>query len=186
MQITVINVANQTVPTSKGSYQALEVTYKGVDGKVGSKKIMSFVAQSKAAFETLSAATNGEVFTISQVKDAQDKYWVWTDATKGAAGGQATASTGTTSQSIASGTQPKGNWETAEERAKKQIYIIRQSSVSSAVNALSVGSKTAPKLEDVLSYAKGIENYVFDGLTGNFAEDTASLEDEDLFQSLPQ
>lgn len=183
MQITVINVANQTVPTQKGSYQALEVTYKDTGGKVGSKKIMSFVAQSKPAFEALSQATNGEVFTLTQVKDDKG-YWVWTGATKGTA--SAAASVSVPGNSGSTGTVAKGNWETSEERAKKQIYIIRQSSISSAIAALAVGSKSAPKPEDVLQLAKRFEEYVFDGLTGNFAEDTKSLEDEDLFQNLPQ
>lgn len=181
MQITVINVANQTVPTKNGSYQALEVTYKDTGGKVGSKKIMSFVNESKKAFETLSQATNGEVFTITQVKDTQDKYWVWTNAAKGAATSIGTATTPTTG-----GTVAKGNWETAEERAKRQIYIIRQSSISSAIAALGVGSKSAAKPDEILQLAKRFEDYVFDGLTGNFAVDTAALEDENLFQDLPQ
>lgn len=188
MQINVINVANQTVPTAKGSYQALEVTYKEVaTSKVGSRKIMSFVNDSKQAFEALSAASNGEVFDIAMVKQTGKdgkEYWVWTNATKGTT--SATPAATGNSGSAGTATVAKGTWETPEERAKKQVYIIRQSSVSSAIAALATGSKSAPKLEDVLSYAKGIENYVFDGLTGNIVTDTASLEDEDLFQSLPQ
>lgn len=191
MQINVINVANQTVPTAKGSYQALEVTYKEVaTSKVGSRKIMSFVNDSKQAFEALSAASNGEVFDIAMVKQTGKdgkEYWVWTNATKGAAGGQASVgSSGTSQQSNSNGTVAKGNWETPEERAKKQVYIIRQSSISSAISALAVGSKTAAKPDEILSLAKRFEDYVFDGLTGNIVTDTASLEDEDLFQSLPQ
>lgn len=184
MQITVINVANQTVPTAKGSYQSLEVTYKDTGGKVGSKKIMSFVQQSKPAFEALSQATNGEVFTLTQVKDDKG-YWVWTGATKGTAGGTTTGTTATGNQG-STGTVAKGNWETSEERAKKQIYIVRQSSLSNAIETLAVGSKTPPKPEEVMKLAKQYEDFVFSGLTGNFAEDTASLEDADLFQSLPQ
>lgn len=182
MQITIINVANQTVPTQKGSYQALEVTYKDTGGKVGSKKIMSFVAQSKPAFEALSQATNGEVFTLTQVKDDKG-YWVWTGATKG---GVEAPTQGQSAAAPAASTVSKGNWETAEERAKRQIYIIRQSSISSAISALAVGSKSAAKPDEILQLAKRFEEYVFDGLTGNFAEDTKALEDEDLFQNLPQ
>ena len=187
MQISIINVANQTVPTSKGSYQALEVTYKEVaGGKVASRKIMSFVNDSKPAFEALSSASNGEVFTISMVKqpgkDGKD-YWVWTNATKGAA--NATGSTVSPVPTTGGATQAKGNWETTEERAKKQVYIIRQSSLSTAVAALSVGSKAAPKDTDILALAKKFEDYVFDGLTGNIVADTAKLE-EDFFQDLPQ
>ena len=186
MQITVINVANQTVPTSKGSYQKLEVTYKGPDGKVGSRNIMSFVPQSKPAFEALVSASNGDVFDVSMVKEAGrdgKEYWVWTNATRGQAvistarpeGGGIPVTTGTT----------KGNWETSEERAKKQIYIIRQSSISSAVAALAVGAKKPLEGNEVLALAKKFEDYVFEGLTGNVVTDTAALEDESLFQDIP-
>ena len=187
MQITVINVANQTVPTNKGSYQKLEVTYKGPDGKVGSRNIMSFVPQSKPAFEALVSASHGDVFDVSMVKEAGrdgKEYWVWTNATRGVASAQGSAvpaNNGTSSTS----TVAKGNWETAEERAKRQIYIIRQSSISSAVATLAVGAKKAPEAAEVLNLAKKFEDYVFEGLTGNIVTDTAALEDESLFQDIP-
>ena len=188
MQISIINVTNQTVPTTKGSYQALEVTYKEVaTSKVGSRNIMSFVQDSKKAFETLSTASNGEVFDISMVKQAGKdgkEYWVWTDARKGSA--QASQGQTASAAPAASGTVSKGNWETPEERAKKQVYIIRQSSLSTAVAALS-GGKAPPTAENILALAKTFEDYVFEGLKEekSFAASTAELED-DLFQDLPQ
>lgn len=189
MQISIINVVNQTVPTQKGSYQALEVTYKEVQGgKTGTRKIMSFVNDSKPAFEALSGASYGEVFDVAMVKQAGKdgkEYWVWTNATKGVASAQGSA-TGVDNGKASATTVSKGTWETPEERAKKQIYIIRQSSIGAAVEALTPGAKAALKPDDILTLAKRFEEYVFDGLTGNFAEDTKALEDEDLFQNLPQ
>ena len=179
MQINVIAVNNQTVPTAKGSYQKLEVTYKEVQGgKVGSRNIMSFVQESKKAFEALSTASNGETFNISMVKQAGKdgkEYWVWTDAQRGTAA----ASTGAAPQ--AATTVAKGSWETSEERAARQVYIIRQSSLANAIAALSVGSKTAPKEADILQLAKKFENFVFDGLTGDLVTDVTALEDPDVF-----
>ena len=188
MQIQIVNVAQQTVPTSKGSYQALEVTFKDNAGKVQAKKIMSFVKESKRAFDTLATASNGDVFDIKMVKDSQDKYWVWTDATRGSANAaSATQGQGASATPAASGTVSKGNWESAEERAKKQVYIIRQSSLSTATEALLAGAKAPPKAEDIIALAKRFEDYVFDGLKEekSFASATADLED-DLFQDLPQ
>ena len=187
MQITIVNVANQTVPTTKGSYQALEVTFKDNAGKVQAKKIMSFVKESKKAFDTLATASNGDVFDIKMVKDAQDKYWVWTDATRGSANAASATQGQAASAAPATNTVSKGNWETAEERAKKQVYIIRQSSLSTAVAALTTGAKAPPKQDDILALAKQFEDYVFDGLKEekSFAASTAELED-DLFQDLPQ
>lgn len=173
MQISVINVTNQTVPTSKGSYQALEVTYKEVaSGKTGTRKIMSFVKESKNAFDNLADAKFGDVFDVKMVKDAQDKYWVWTDAQKG------TANAGT--ESVAKGTSPaattvgKGNWETAEERAARQVYIIRQSSLSTAAAVLGVGTKSTPEANAVIEMAKQFEDYVF-GKAGITDKETKDL-----------
>lgn len=186
MQITILQVKNSTVPTNKGSYQVLEVDYKEVNGgKVGSKKIMSFVQTSKPAFDVLSTASPGETYEVGMVKEAGrdgKEYWVFNSATKGTGAAAQTATQGNSGTA----TVAKGNWETSEERAKKQIYIIRQSSISSAISALAVGSKTPAKPDEILSLAKRFEDYVFDGLTGNFAVDTAALEDENLFQDLPQ
>lgn len=56
---------------------------------------------------------------------------------------------------------PKSTYETPEERAKKQIYIVRQSSISNAVDLLSVGQKSPPDVKAVLEAAKQFEDYVF-------------------------
>ena len=56
----------------------------------------------------------------------------------------------------------RSTYETPEERAKKQVYIIRQSSFSSAIAGLGAGSKAPVKFEDALAYAKNIEKYIFD------------------------
>ena len=43
MQIEVVSINTNTVPTAKGSYQVTEVAYKDMkDGKINGKKIMSF------------------------------------------------------------------------------------------------------------------------------------------------
>ena len=183
MQITVINVANQTVPTNKGSYQKLEVSYKDDQGKTATRPIMDFVKESKPAFTALVDAQYGDVFNIDMVKQpGRDgkEYWVWTNATKGAAGAKSQQG-GTPSASTGSGTVAKGNWETAEERAARQVYIIRQSSIANAVAALSVGVKAPPKSEEILVLAKKFEDFVFKGLTGDTVADLTALEDPQEF-----
>ena len=49
------------------------------------------------------------------------------------------------------------NYETAEERARRQVYIIRQSSLGTAVELLGSGASVA----DVINTAKQFEAYVF-------------------------
>lgn len=65
----------------------------------------------------------------------------------------------------------KSSYPTDEERAKTQVYIVRQSNITAAINLLSVGSKTPPKLEDVISTAKVFENHVF-GTSNDPLDDT--------------
>jgi len=61
-------------------------------------------------------------------------------------------------------TSPKGNFPTAEERAQTQVYIVRQSTLAHAINALPLwvnagkGIKVTPEL--IIETAKKFENHV--------------------------
>lgn len=55
---------------------------------------------------------------------------------------------------------PKSSYPTDEERAKTQVYIVRQSNITAAINTLSVGAKFV-KPDDVMALAKRYEDYVF-------------------------
>jgi len=150
MQVTILSVTVEHVPGKNGGYKKAEVAYKDEQGKVAGKKIMSFV--NPVVFNAISEAQSGEVFTIESEKDGNG-YWQWTKATKGA-----------TSQVVAKASgnpSPKSNYETPEERAKKQVYIVRQSSVASAIQLLSSngGKKNTP--EEVIQIASQFEKYVF-------------------------
>ena len=166
MKISVLSVQVATVPTAKGSYQVADVAFKNLTygGKVEGKKIMSFGA-GKSSFETLATAQPGDIFDVTVVKNDKG-YNDWTGMSKGEAGGQ---EAGIIAKPVgqASSTPVRSTYETPEERAKKQVYIIRQSSISSAIAALSVGSKAPVKAAEAIDYAKQLEAYVFGtGATG--------------------
>jgi len=159
LQIQIIATAQETKPTAKGSYTQLEVTYKNLtyQGKVESKKVMSFGAGA-SAFNTLKDAQAGSQWEVTVVKNAQG-YNDWTAvvaATGVAAPAAAPAGLSTGKAQLG----PKSTYETPEERAQRQILIVRQSSVSAAVSTLSVGAK-AVKPADVIAVAKEYEAYVF-------------------------
>jgi hypothetical protein len=165
MQIQILSVQIQTVPTAKGSYQVADLAFKNLtyQGKVEGKKVMSFGA-AKASFDVLATAQPGEVYEVTVVKNPQG-YNDWTQMVKGVEGNvAATPASSTSKGAVASSPTAavRSSYETPEERAKKQVYIIRQSSVSSAVAALSAGVFPPIKFEDVLDFAKKIEKYVFD------------------------
>lgn len=185
MEIQVLSTSVETKPTTKGSYQVLEVAYKNLtfQGKVEAKKLMSFGANAEA-FKSLSTAQGASVWTVEVVKNDKG-YNDWVKVTKGASGATtATVQGGSNGVSSQIATPAKGGWETPEERAKKQIYIVRQSSISAAVNALSVGVKTAPKASEVIEYARELEQFVFSSneVKATVQQDVGSIEelDEDL------
>ena len=155
MQISILNVQSTTqIAKSNKPYQQLEVAYKNLtfSGKIESKKLMPFGAQ-KAAFDALANAATGSVFEVTVVKnDAGYNDWTAiTQAPPGSINNTATAPAKATQGNV---TQVKSTYETPEERAKKQVYIIRQSSLSAAIGSLSVGAKSALKASDVIAVAE--------------------------------
>lgn len=163
MKISIVNVSLTTVPTSKGSYQQLETVYKNLTygSKVESKRIMSFGA-GKASFEVLSTAQPGDIYDVTVVKNDKG-YLDWTAMTKGDAtsGNQMASQGGPVLTGGGNATARTSTYETPEERAKKQVYIIRQSSLSNAIDTLAVGSKSALKADEVIDLARKYESYVF-------------------------
>lgn len=156
MQIQIIDVGTPNTHAAKNgrSYQSLEVTYKGNDGRVSSKKLMSF--SNPSVFKHVSTLNKGDTVDIVTQKDDAG-YWQWTAIGNGE---QQVATTQTTSAQPA--TRVAGsNYETKEERAARQVLIVRQSSLSSAVATLTAGAKSSPSPADVIALAKQYEDYVF-------------------------
>lgn len=166
MQIEVVNVSVATVPTAKGSYQVADVAYKNksFQDKLEGKKVMSF--SNKDVFTTLSNAKFGDVFDVSRVKNDKG-FWDWVGLSSGGVGVVAVPSnaagsspTGSVPSVVKTGTvTPKSNYETSEERAARQVLIVRQSSISSAVE-FAVANKIKDE-EEVLRLATRFVDYVF-------------------------
>ena len=169
MLINIVDVGAPNTHAAKNgrSYQSIEVTYKDEQGQVKNKKIMSF--SNPSVFNHIKGLAKGDQINLRTEKDANG-YWQWTgiggdtpvaQETKPATGGRVTGS----------------NYETKEERAQRQIYIIRQSSISSAVELLGTGAKTA----DVIATAKEFEAYVF----AKEANPTKEINFDDLEDDIP-
>ena len=148
-----IRISEKTEVTNKGKYNEALVKYTQ-DGQDKEKKVMSFAQ--KETYNTLVAAAPGEVYEVKTVKDG--KFWNWESATLCGPGG-------TSAVAPSGGDKPasKGNWETAEERAMRQVWIIRQSSIASACNLFSNVIQTGSGddyIGWVLEAAKRFEAYV--------------------------
>lgn len=151
MQIEIIDVNVE----NKGKYRVANVSYK-YNGKVEGKKVMSFT--NKEVFKTVSEAKQGDILEVkSQKNDAG--FWEWTEA---APQGKNTG-VAETNQRHSQATAVSRNFETSEERAKRQVYIVRQSSITAALGLIELNKPKGPiTVEDVVNTAKSFEEYVFD------------------------
>jgi hypothetical protein len=178
IQIEILNAKPTTAVSPKGkNYTFLDLAYKNLSfqGKVEGKKIMSFGA-TEAAFKTLATAQSGEVYDVEVVKNgAGYNDFVSAKKSDGTVSAQpAKVSVGVNSTSVTA--PPRSTYETPEERAKKQIYIIRQSSLSTATDIVSVGAKKVD-VKEVIETAKQLEDYVFGKTSTPTAEAFDDLED---------
>jgi hypothetical protein len=170
MLINIVDVGAPNTHAAKNgrSYQSIEVTYKDEQGQVKNKKIMSF--SNPSVFNHIKGLAKGDQINLQTEKDANG-YWQWTGI-----GGDATASA-QAKPATGGGRVTGSNYETKEERAARQVYIIRQSSLSTAVDLLGTGAKVA----DVISTAKEFEAYVF----AKDANPTKEVNFDDLEDDIP-
>ena len=156
IQIQFINASVE----DKGKYKQAEIAFKDLaKGQVSSKKLMSFT--NPVVYKTLVDAKNGEIYTIDMEKNEKG-YWDWIKAV--------TSTSVDTSNAVSpskASVAPKSTYETPEERAKKQVYIVRQSSISSAIDYMNgTGAIKKATAADVIFCAKEFESYVFSLDTG--------------------
>ena len=168
MQISIIDVGQPTTHTAKTgrSYQSIEVTYKNAQGQAQSKKLMSFA--NPDVFKATQDWSKGDVIEVATQKDAKG-YWQWTGI---GADAVATAEASSPVPATKTATRVTGsNYETKEERAARQIMIVRQSSISSAINALKEDGGVALTSSKVIKLAKEFESYVLDNGSNDINDD---------------
>ena len=157
MRIQFISQSLETVPTAKGSYEKMTVTFKNLaNNKVEVKNLMSF-GTPKEVWDRLAGAQKNENFSITTEKDAKG-YWQWKELARDDSPAPDPVET------------PKkvGTWDEKNKLDKerfdfdktKQHLIIRQSCLSSAVELLKDHGKQ-PDVETVLNVAKQFETWVW-------------------------
>ena len=179
MKISILAVQTTTQTSKAGKpYQQAEVTFKNLTfNKVESKKLMPFGAN-KNAFDALVNSKAGDVFEVTVEKNAQG-YNDWPTVVQAAPGSTeaaAPAGQGQVFGAKGSTTTVKSTYETPDERAKKQVYIIKQSSFSSAATLLTTGAKSPPSPDAVFELADKIVAWVL----GTELKPT-TFTDEELF-----
>ena len=155
MQITIVSVgAVEQAAKGKAKWEQFELVYRGNKGEQ-KKTVRSFEA---GVFTTLKDAEVGVTYDVKVVKEGE--YWQWKEATVA----EKEQNAGTTNEvPVAKGSKAKvGDWETSEERAKKQTYIVRQSTISNALEHAGLVGLDKPSLTQILEIAATFERHVFD------------------------
>jgi hypothetical protein len=152
MEIQIQDVSRSDATGKNGkSYGILQVAYRS-DGKLQEKKLMSF--SNPQVFKHIEGLSKGDVVNVKTEKDGNG-YWQWTAIEDGTAAPKAATSNASAPTRVTG-----SNYETPEERAKRQQYIVRQSSLTTAISILGVGAKSLDK-QQVLGLAEELEQWVF-------------------------
>jgi hypothetical protein len=135
MFVNVIDVSQEVSKMTKTNkpYTEIEVTFKSADNKVSNKKLNN-LGFDKKVYTTFVSAKKGDTFEVTSVKEGD--YWVWKDVVPTSAQGTQTASGGGTKAGSGAGAERSSSYETKEERASRQVLIVKQSSLSNAVASL--------------------------------------------------
>lgn len=156
-----------------GSYKGTSLLYRDESGNAKEQNfhnnVLKFNPAVKSALQDL---ITGDMFTM--VKEKEGEFWNVKSITKNAGNSGVNGEVNVTAavSKVTPASKGGSTWETAEERARKQVLIVRQSSLSSAV-AYAATKKVPPTVEEILEVAKAFEGYVF-------SEDDVEEPDMDL------
>lgn len=156
-----VQVNVQVPKKGGGSYPGCILTYRDKDGKAAEQAFHENAFKYNAPMlEALKDLSSGDTFVME--KEKKGDFWNVLSITK---------TTGMTNAIVipvaaSSPAKPAGkvvgsNYETPEERAKKQVYIVRQSSITAALSYFTLNKTAKASTEDILAVAKEFEKYVF-------------------------
>lgn len=123
MQVTFKSVDTEEVKKGKTPFQKAVVTFDK-DGKDMKQTLVSF--KNPDVFATIQKLSEGDVIDVTTTKEGD--FWQWAKVEKLAGVAKPDKPTG--------GKVTGSNYETKEERAERQVLIVRQSSLKEAVAAL--------------------------------------------------
>ena len=148
-----------TKADNSGSYPGWRLTYRTDAGKINEvakhKKSLEFTKGLKSSLMTLS---EGDKFVM--VVEKNGPYNEILSITKGDAP-PTDLPMPTRPEGKSSSVTVKSNYETAEERAARQRLIVRQSSLSNALQYFEV-TKAKPNVNEVIDLAEQFTNFIFE------------------------
>ena len=135
-----------------GSYEGTRLTYRTEDNQLKEQVFHNNVLKyNPGIVNALAALKEGDDFTIRKEKEGD--FW----NVKGITKGKSAAPVITKSGGAAT---PRSTYETPEERAKRQVLIVRQSSMSNAI-AYSAQLEKPLSEKKIIDTAETIVKWVF-------------------------
>lgn len=160
MKIQVLDVKTSTKTSVTGKpYQNVEIAFKNIDqGKVESKNLTEY----SKVFKQVAEAIVTKFYDVATEKDAKG-YWQWTSFTLGEPAEAPSAPTSFKPDPAKANAVPKSNYETADERAARQVLIVKQSCLAQSVAYYNHPSFAKQNIteEHVLNIAQVFVDWVF-------------------------
>ena len=158
MKIKILDVNVENIVKGKSRYSKAAVTYT-YNGEARTQNIMSFT--NPAIFKAVQEKVGQEV-EITIIKNAAG-YNEWASLDDIGSPSSAPTPQGAPTPSSAAPTPTRvtgSNYETPAERAIKQVYIVKQSSISAAIN-LATSNKENASAAEIIATAQEFVDYVF-------------------------
>lgn len=150
MQTVIKSVDVEWMGTGAKKYGKATVVH---DAGKGEKKQFLVSFKNPEVFKKVQELV-GQTVDVENVKEGD--FWTWKSITVGSATNAISGSPASAATTRVTGS----NYETKEERAARQVLIVRQSSLSAAVETLSVGAKAVDP-DKVLELAQRYTDWVF-------------------------
>lgn len=152
----------------------VEVEWNGKPPKKWGKAVVKYDFNGAARTQNIMSFANPEVFkkvqelvgeTVEVEVGKNDKDFTEWRAITVVGGSQSTGSVQTATAKPASSNSYSRDFETKEERARRQVLIVKQSSLSNAVAALTPGAKSSLSPKVVLELAQVFTDWVLEAET---------------------
>jgi len=161
MKIKIIKTSVETQEKGKAKWQKLNVVFHNDStGRVDGRNILSFT--NKDVYAVLASAQKDEVFDITEVQNARGyPEIVKVEKLDSGAMGSVAVSASPAEVTSRATPAPRSNFETREERASRQVLIVRQSSLNVAAAVLAIQATETPTKEAVAEMANYFADFVF-------------------------
>lgn len=154
MRVKIVNVDVENVVKGKSRYSKATVTYL-YNGEARTQSVMSFT--NPQVFKTVQESVGQEVEVTVEKNDAGYNQWT----AIGSPGNSTSSSAPVVAPASSSAPPARGGYsgETPAERASRQVYIVKQSSLANAI-ALSEANKAKSSPEEVIAVAQQFTDWV--------------------------